>query len=229
MIIFFGLYSHTLDYRYFQSVMLISGHSLIVKVLNWNLTIGSHSRYPLKFYYGQLHSISFNKSLLNECVLQKLTCQWSLDRQHSRDDNIWDVILNLPDCSHFLMLADMDIFVLFCTTFLVRLCVIYLQIRNVEVLMNLFQGLDTDHLVIEHIMVNAAPKMRRRTYRAHGRINRMYTLFTSIYSYREFIKQNPKIQKKYFIHVHVHKTWCFDADRNFTNDLCITIYLIEMF
>ena len=36
------------------------------------------------------------------------------------------------------------------------------------------QGLDTDHLVIESIQVNAAPKMRRRTYRAHGRINRMY-------------------------------------------------------
>merc|ERR1712244_93733 len=34
-----------------------------------------------------------------------------------------------------------------------------------------FKGLDTDHLVIESIQVNAAPKMRRRTYRAHGRIN----------------------------------------------------------
>ncbi|XP_033750060.1 60S ribosomal protein L17-like [Pecten maximus] len=34
-----------------------------------------------------------------------------------------------------------------------------------------YKGLDTDHLVIEHIMVNQAPKMRRRTYRAHGRIN----------------------------------------------------------
>ncbi|XP_052829265.1 60S ribosomal protein L17 isoform X1 [Octopus bimaculoides] len=34
-----------------------------------------------------------------------------------------------------------------------------------------FKGLDTDHLVIEHIQVNQAPKMRRRTYRAHGRIN----------------------------------------------------------
>merc|ERR1711972_1056609 len=34
-----------------------------------------------------------------------------------------------------------------------------------------FKGLDTDHLVIEHIQVNHAPKMRRRTYRAHGRIN----------------------------------------------------------
>merc|ERR1712154_135688 len=33
------------------------------------------------------------------------------------------------------------------------------------------KGLDPDHLVIEHIQVNRAPKMRRRTYRAHGRIN----------------------------------------------------------
>merc|ERR1711945_18550 len=34
-----------------------------------------------------------------------------------------------------------------------------------------FKGLDVDSLVIDHIQVNAAPKMRRRTYRAHGRIN----------------------------------------------------------
>merc|ERR1712013_73392 len=33
------------------------------------------------------------------------------------------------------------------------------------------KGLDADHLVIEHIQVNRAPQMRRRTYRAHGRIN----------------------------------------------------------
>merc|ERR1739841_92155 len=33
------------------------------------------------------------------------------------------------------------------------------------------KGLDVDSLVIEHIQVNAAAKMRRRTYRAHGRIN----------------------------------------------------------
>ena len=32
--------------------------------------------------------------------------------------------------------------------------------------------LNTDALVIEHIQVNKAEKMRRRTYRAHGRINR---------------------------------------------------------
>ena len=33
------------------------------------------------------------------------------------------------------------------------------------------KGLDVDSLVIEHIQVNQAPKMRRRTYRAHGRIH----------------------------------------------------------
>lgn len=35
--------------------------------------------------------------------------------------------------------------------------------------------LNTDALVIEHIQVNRAEKMRRRTYRAHGRINRKCT------------------------------------------------------
>merc|ERR1711862_301162 len=34
-----------------------------------------------------------------------------------------------------------------------------------------YKGLDADHLVIDHIQVSRAPKMRRRTYRAHGRIN----------------------------------------------------------
>ena len=32
--------------------------------------------------------------------------------------------------------------------------------------------LNTDALVVDHIQVNKAPKIRRRTYRAHGRINR---------------------------------------------------------
>ncbi|XP_065188569.1 large ribosomal subunit protein uL22-like [Sycon ciliatum] len=32
------------------------------------------------------------------------------------------------------------------------------------------KGLDVDTLAIEHIQVNRAPHMRRRTYRAHGRI-----------------------------------------------------------
>merc|ERR1711976_37663 len=34
-----------------------------------------------------------------------------------------------------------------------------------------YKGLDVNTLTIGHIQVNAAPKMRRRTYRAHGRIN----------------------------------------------------------
>ncbi|KAL4674349.1 hypothetical protein H8959_018283 [Pygathrix nigripes] len=33
------------------------------------------------------------------------------------------------------------------------------------------KGLDVDSLVIEHIQVNKAPKIHRRTYRARGRIN----------------------------------------------------------
>ena len=32
-------------------------------------------------------------------------------------------------------------------------------------------GLDADSLYIKHIQTNRAPKQRRRTYRAHGRIN----------------------------------------------------------
>uniref|UniRef100_A0A7S4WC22 60S ribosomal protein L17 n=1 Tax=Alexandrium monilatum TaxID=311494 RepID=A0A7S4WC22_9DINO len=34
-----------------------------------------------------------------------------------------------------------------------------------------FKNLDTDNLTIEHISVHAAQQGRRRTYRAHGRIN----------------------------------------------------------
>lgn len=33
------------------------------------------------------------------------------------------------------------------------------------------KGLDLDACVVKHIQVNQAPKQRRRTYRAHGRIN----------------------------------------------------------
>lgn len=33
------------------------------------------------------------------------------------------------------------------------------------------KGLDVESLIISHIQVNQAPKLRRRTYRAHGRIN----------------------------------------------------------
>ena len=37
-----------------------------------------------------------------------------------------------------------------------------------------FKSLDTDRLVIDHIAVQQAPQLRRRTYRAHGRINREF-------------------------------------------------------
>lgn len=33
------------------------------------------------------------------------------------------------------------------------------------------RNLEPEKMVIQHIQVNRAPKMRRRTYRAHGRIN----------------------------------------------------------
>ena len=33
------------------------------------------------------------------------------------------------------------------------------------------KGLHVDSLVMEHIRVNKAPKMRHRTYRAHGQLN----------------------------------------------------------
>ncbi len=33
------------------------------------------------------------------------------------------------------------------------------------------KGLDTDALFVSHVQVNKAQKGRRRTYRAHGRIN----------------------------------------------------------
>ena len=32
------------------------------------------------------------------------------------------------------------------------------------------KGLDTSTLIVKHIQVNQAPKQRRRTYRAHGRV-----------------------------------------------------------
>ncbi|GJV47867.1 60S ribosomal protein L17-2-like protein [Tanacetum coccineum] len=37
--------------------------------------------------------------------------------------------------------------------------------------LHLVKGLDVDALFISHIQVNQAQKQRRRTYRAHGRIN----------------------------------------------------------
>jgi large subunit ribosomal protein L17e len=53
-------------------------------------------------------------------------------------------------------------------------------VKSVEFMLDLLQNgeanaktkeLDTSKLVIQHIQVQQAPKQRRRTYRAHGRIN----------------------------------------------------------
>merc|ERR1719392_253967 len=53
-------------------------------------------------------------------------------------------------------------------------------VKSVKILLDLlrnaesnaeFKNLDTDNLTIQHIQVNAAQQGRRRTYRAHGRVN----------------------------------------------------------
>ena len=53
-------------------------------------------------------------------------------------------------------------------------------VKSAEILIGLLKnaeanadtkGLDTSNLIVKHIQVNQAPKQRRRTYRAHGRIN----------------------------------------------------------
>ena len=53
----------------------------------------------------------------------------------------------------------------------VCLCVCVCVLGNLCVCVSA-QNLNTDALVVEHVMVNRAPRTRRRTYRAHGRINR---------------------------------------------------------
>lgn len=42
------------------------------------------------------------------------------------------------------------------------------------------KGMDTENLYINHAQTNRAPKQRRRTYRAHGRINRESGLYTGL-------------------------------------------------
>jgi large subunit ribosomal protein L17e len=53
-------------------------------------------------------------------------------------------------------------------------------VKSVEFMMGLLKnaesnaevkGLDVGTMVVEHVQVNQAPKQRRRTFRAHGRIN----------------------------------------------------------
>uniref|UniRef100_A0A8D2B6G7 Large ribosomal subunit protein uL22 n=1 Tax=Sciurus vulgaris TaxID=55149 RepID=A0A8D2B6G7_SCIVU len=57
------------------------------------------------------------------------------------------------------------------------------------------KGLDVDSLVIEHIQVNKAPKMCRRTYRAHGRIN-PYMSSPIVPKPEEEVAQKKKISQK---------------------------------
>jgi hypothetical protein len=50
--------------------------------------------------------------------------------------------------------------------------IVYMQVK----------GLDVDTLTISHIQVNQAQRQRRRTYRAHGRINRKcFTLSLNLF------------------------------------------------
>ena len=61
------------------------------------------------------------------------------------------------------------------------------------------KGLDVDSLVIEHIQVNKAPKMWRRTYRAHGRINPYMSSprhIEMILTEKEQIVPKPEEEKK---------------------------------
>lgn len=58
-----------------------------------------------------------------------------------------------------------------------------------------YKGLDVDRLVIDHIQVNHAPCLRRRTYRAHGRINRELIIY--------FITIISRILNNYFLIVTV--------------------------
>lgn len=41
------------------------------------------------------------------------------------------------------------------------------------------KGLDTGNLIVKHIQVNQAPKQRRRTYRAHGRVRHLHSSYPS--------------------------------------------------
>ena len=54
------------------------------------------------------------------------------------------------------------------------------------------KGLDVDSLVIEPIQVNKVPKMRCRTYRAHGRINPYMSHIEMILTEKKQIVPKPE-------------------------------------
>ncbi|PKY08605.1 ribosomal protein L22 [Aspergillus campestris IBT 28561] len=61
------------------------------------------------------------------------------------------------------------------------------------------KGLDTGNLVVKRIQVNQAPKGRRRTYRAHGRINPYMTnpchIELILTEAEEVVKKGPVVAK----------------------------------
>lgn len=64
------------------------------------------------------------------------------------------------------------------------------------------KGLNTETLVISHIQVNNAPKGRRRTYRAHGRINQWNSNPCHIEVFlSEPVEEIPKATDKYPKHI----------------------------
>ncbi|RHZ61033.1 hypothetical protein CDV55_105614 [Aspergillus turcosus] len=67
------------------------------------------------------------------------------------------------------------------------------------------KGLDTGNLIVKHIQVNQAPKGRRRTYRAHGRINPYMTnpchIELILTEGEETVKKGPEVVKKEGLHL----------------------------
>jgi hypothetical protein len=56
------------------------------------------------------------------------------------------------------------------------------------------KGLDTSNLIVKHIQVNQAPKQRRRTYRAHGRVSQSMAILISEVSTNNFQDQPLHVQ-----------------------------------
>lgn len=77
-----------------------------------------------------------------------------------------DVGLNILDAS-----GTLEWYVVRASPIRVSLSVVFLRQSK---------GLDVDALYITHVQANRAPKQRRRTYRAHGRINREFFRLTLI-------------------------------------------------
>lgn len=98
-------------------------------------------------------------------------------RQRTATQMVKDAgLLNLQDLFliYLRMLRVMQKYVFCSTDLALPLFLLHLSLTDVILLSCAPQvkGLDVDTLYISHIQVNQAQKQRRRTYRAHGRINR---------------------------------------------------------